>query len=222
LSSPQEVLLGAVKSGHHEVVERFLAQNPDLASDRDELGLSLLLIAIYHGHTHIADFLADHLEQLDVFEACALGRLDRVAELVSLQPDLVNSYNVDGFQPLGLACFFGRENIITTLLSAGAQVNSPSRNDLRVSPLHSAVASQNLAIAERLLAAGAAVDARQAGGFTPLHGAAFNGQLEMVKLLLDNGADPRTLNDQGQSSLDIARERGHVSVGEFLQIYITG
>ena len=41
-------------------------------------------------------------------------------------------------------------------------------------------------------------------GFTPLHVAVMNESLEMVKLLLDAGADPRLLTEQGQSCLDLA------------------
>jgi ankyrin repeat protein len=99
----------------------------------------------------------------------------------------------------------------------GAEVNSPSRNLLRVMPLHSAVARQSLAIARMLLAAGAEVNATQADEFTPLHEAAQNGQLEMVQLLIVYGADPAQTNKDGLTALQIAEKYQHPEVVTYLQ-----
>ncbi|HSH32912.1 MAG TPA: ankyrin repeat domain-containing protein, partial [Actinomycetota bacterium] len=59
-----------------------------------------------------------------------------------------------------------------------------------------------------LLDAGASPDARQSGGWTPLHAAAHNGSAAMVTLLLEAGADPALVNDDGRTALDLATERG--------------
>ncbi len=61
---------------------------------------------------------------------------------------------------------------------------------------------------EILLAAGADPNARQSGGWTPLHGAAHNGDVASVALLLTAGADPAAVNDEGASVLSLAEERG--------------
>jgi ankyrin repeat protein len=68
-----------------------------------------------------------------------------------------------------------------------------------------------------LLAAGAAVDARQAGGFTPLHGAAEHGDPEMVELFLSAGADPTATTDDGKTPPEIAEEAGHPDVAQRLR-----
>jgi ankyrin repeat protein len=60
------------------------------------------------------------------------------------------------------------------------------------------------------------VNAVQQDGFTPLHGAAQNGQLEMVQLLLEHGADPSMRDTAGRSPLDFAREGGYTEVSEIL------
>jgi ankyrin repeat protein len=44
-------------------------------------------------------------------------------------------------------------------------------------------------VAQLLLAAGAAVDLREKFGHTPLHFASDRGNLELVRMLLDAGAD---------------------------------
>jgi ankyrin repeat protein len=56
------------------------------------------------------------------------------------------------------------------------------------------------------------VNAGVEGGHTPLHSAAFNGNVAIVRLLLARGADPNAAKDDGKTPLDLARERGHVDV----------
>jgi ankyrin repeat protein len=52
-----------------------------------------------------------------------------------------------------------------------------------------------------LLARGAQVNARQQGGWTPLHPAAHNGDGELARLLLNNSADPNLASDDGKTLL---------------------
>jgi ankyrin repeat protein len=60
---------------------------------------------------------------------------------------------------------------------------------MKVTPLHSAAAARQVAIARLLIAHGANVNAAQAeSGFTPLYEAAANGDLEFATLLLEHGA----------------------------------
>jgi ankyrin repeat protein len=61
------------------------------------------------------------------------------------------------------------------------------------------------------------VNARQAGEFTPLHGAAQNGQVEMVRLLLEHGADLGARAADGRSALDFALENGHQAAADLLR-----
>ena len=56
---------------------------------------------------------------VDIFEASALGLVDRIAALVSSDPRLVSSYAQDGFYPLGLAAFFGHLDAVRALIAAG-------------------------------------------------------------------------------------------------------
>jgi ankyrin repeat protein len=66
--------------------------------------------------------------------------------------------------------------------------------------LHIACWQKRVVLAERLLALGAAVDARGFAGRTPLHNAVHEGDqasLPLVKVLLERGADPRLRDDAG-------------------------
>ncbi len=212
--SPQ--FLAAVQQGSLEQVTRLLSQDPALASARAENGLSAVLVAAYYRHPELAHLLAERRHDLDIFEASAVGDLERVKSLLGDHPELANAVALDGFQPLGLACFFGHYDIARFLIENGAEVNSPSRNDQKVTPLHSAAASRSLDIAGLLLDHGADPDARQEGDFTPLHEAAANGQLELVSLLLAHGADINLSQKPGQTALTFAQKAGHQSVVDFL------
>jgi ankyrin repeat protein len=208
--------LTAVQKGDLDQATRLLAQQPSLASAHAENGLSAVLLAAYNGHPELARLLAGHRHDLDIFEASATGDLERVKTLLSDHPELANAVALDGFQPLGLASFFGHYEVARFLVERRAEINSPSRNPQKVMPLHSAAASRSLEIARLLLEHGADPDARQNDDFTPLHEAAANGQLEMVSLLLAHGADVNLSQKSGRTALSFAQNAGHQEVVEFL------
>ena len=211
----------AIRRGERAQVDQMLRANHALLEAQTPDGLSPVLVAVYHQEAEIATYLADRKVMLTIFEACATGRITHVIRLLAREPALVASYSSDGFQPLGLAAFFGHEEVVQYLLAAGAPVNAPSTNPMKVMPLHSAAAGRHTEIARLLLAAGADPNTRQAGGFSALHSAAQNGQVEMVQLLLFHGADLQIRNDLGQTALDLAHAQGHEQAAELLRSGIT-
>jgi ankyrin repeat protein len=107
-------------------------------------------------------------------------------------PDVVDS-NENAM--LAVAAMTGRLEIAQLLLDAGADVNGTRNYDNQTaSALYSAVSFQHNDIAELLINYGADVnwlwdDEREFFG-TPLHAAAWNNDVEMVRQLIENGADP--------------------------------
>src|SRR3954471_15549064 len=87
-----------------------------------------VLQAIYRGDREEAERLALEKE-LDVFEAAALGRTDRVRELLDGDPSLGNAYGGGGFHPVGLAGFFGHAETARLLYERGADANQLARNE---------------------------------------------------------------------------------------------
>jgi ankyrin repeat protein len=55
------------------------------------------------------------------------------------------------------------------------------------------------------------------GGFVPLHTAALNGDAEIVRLLLDHGADALRPTNDGKTPLDLAREAEHAECARLLE-----
>ena len=209
--------LDAATGGDVSKVKAMLAVDPALARAKDENGVSAIMKATYYGKRDVVAALLESGVELDVFEAAATGRSERLVELIEKDPSLANAYSPDGFTPLGFAVFFAQPRIVEALLNTGADVNLPSRESMKVTPLASAAAAKQTEIARLLIAHGANVNARAASGHIPLHEAAGNGNVEMVKLLIENGADVNARTDDGKTPLDFAIEYKRTEVIDLLK-----
>ena len=151
--------------------------------------MSDVLQAIYRGDRDEAERLAAGRE-LDVFEAAALGRTDRLRALVDADPSLVTAYGDDVFHPVGLASFFGHLDAARLLFERGADPNQLSRNEhVQTAAIHAAAASEGKNEATRY---------------------------ELVKLALDHGADPNLPQGGGFRAIDAARQNGDARVEQLL------
>lgn len=210
-------IFAALKSGELDTFKKLLAGNSALANVRNEQGVSLLMQARYDFRQPFIDVILKHRTGLDVFEATALGKLDKLSRVLDIEPDSVNDWSPDGFQPLHLAAFFAQPDALRLLLERGGHVGIHSKNALNVRAIHCAAAGRSLDCVRTLLERGSDPNARQAGGFTPLHAAAQNGAAEMVKALLSKGADRTLRTDDGKAALDFAKEKGNADVISILE-----
>ena len=179
---------------------------------------SAILTAMYRNQREEARKLADAAGVLTVWEAAALGDNERLGAILDENPDLTDAFAPDGHTPLGLAAFFALPSTTSLLLDRGAHVELAARNEMKVQPLHAAVAARNRDAAEALLARGADPNARQQVGYTPLMGAAAAGRSDIVELLLSRGADATLMSDDGKTAAAVAREHGHAAAAERLSI----
>ena len=216
MTDTSQVFIEAVTQGDTARVGELLDQAPSLIETRSGQGVSALMLALYYGQRDMAEYLARRGAPLTIFEAASLGRVERVTALLAEQPDLVHATSPDGFQPLGYAAFFGQPAVADLLLAHGADPNSPSRNTMRVCPLHSATASGQLGIVRSLLAAGADPNAVQENDFTPLHNAAQNGDRATLEALLQAGAQGGAKSRDGRTAADFAREAGQHEIADWL------
>ncbi|HEY9151462.1 MAG TPA: ankyrin repeat domain-containing protein [Anaerolineales bacterium] len=210
----------AIKEGKQEVVERLLRATPGLIHEKED-GLSPILVAAYHSRMKLAYFLAEKAITLTIFEAAATGKMNHIMRILAHDPQLVNAYSDDGYQPLGLACFFGNLETARYLINSGARVNSPSQNEMNVTPLHSAAAGGHTELVKLLLEHGANPNAVQKSGFTPLHAAAQNGDVQSIHALLFHGADADIKSAEGKTPLDYAAEGNKTKAVELLKREIT-
>lgn len=210
----------AIKAGRSDEVQQLLASNPGLIHEKEN-GLSPIMVAAYYHEPQMAELLARKTVNLTIFEASATGSTSQLIRLLARDPDLVNAYAGDGFQPLGLAAFFGQRDAAGFLIRAGANVNSPARNDMRVAPLQSSAAGRHPKIVTLLLENGADPNAREQGGFTALHAAAQNGDLESIRALIFHGADLDLRTDDGKRAVDLAVQAGLEAAASLLREAIT-
>jgi ankyrin repeat protein len=222
MAGPAEDLIEAVNADDAARVTALLAADPDLASTRDRDGVSALMLSRYRFDRATTDALLAVDPDLDVFEATALGYIDRLRERLDEDHWRSRAYSADGFTALHFAGFFGKAEAARTLLEAGAEVNAYSTNELQVQALHSAAAGRHMEVCRVLIAAGADVNATQRHGWTPIHAAAQHGDVEMVELFLSAGADPAATNDDGETPADIAEAEGHVDVARRLREVAAG
>jgi hypothetical protein len=211
-------MLAAVTAGDRERVAALLDEDAQLANTLSLDGVPVARLAVYYNQKEIAEALAGSpAVELEIWDGAALGRLALVEELHGGWGDFIlNEYSRDGYTPLQLACFFGREDVARYLAAKGADVQAVAKNGMAIQPLHAAVAGDHLSIARLLLEAGADANAVQQDSFRPLHGAAQNGNAEMVRLLLEHGADPALTDGQGRSARDLAEEGGYAEVAALL------
>jgi ankyrin repeat protein len=154
--------------------------------------MSRLLDALHSGDdAEVAELLAAE-PALDVFEAAALGRAERLHELLDDDSGLANAYGADGFQPLPLACFYGHLKAARVLLDHGADPNTLARNEhIRTNALHAAAASENKDEQTRY---------------------------ELCELLLERGADPGIpQGDRELRAIDSARMNGDERLERLLE-----
>ncbi len=210
-------MMNAIKAGELAAVKALLKAKPALVNARDAHGNSAVLIATYWGKGDVLKQLLRHKPAMNVFEASAAGQLARVKTLINTKPHLVHGRSHDGFSPLHLAAFFGHASVVSFLLKHKPNVNDKAHAaNGGVTPLGSAAAGNHIVICGILIEHGANVNARQEGGFAPLHSAAQNGATALVKLLLAAGADKGIKTDDGKFARDFAIAGGHAETAASL------
>jgi ankyrin repeat protein len=208
-----EQLFAAIRAGDAERVRALVAEDPELASSRDENGLSAVLTALYHRQAEALEALLAADPELDVLDAAATGRLALLRAHLEADQDALGARSPEGFTPLHLAAFFGGGPAVRLLLGAGMDADADQQNPAQVRPLHSAVAARDHDAARALLEAGADPTCAQQGGFTPLLAAAHSDDPEMVALLLRHGADPKLAADDGRDPAAMAGSRTRALLG---------
>ena len=119
----------------------------------------------------------------------------------------------NGETPLMMASIDGNLPLVKTLvIDHKAQLDH-----IGWTPLHYACAKGQLEVAQFLIANGAIVDSMSLGNTTPLMMAVQSGNEQVVKLLLDKGADLQLRNDHGLTAIDIADIYDKAWIGDGLR-----
>ena len=168
----------------------------------------------------------------------AHGNLARVKEILEEHPELINVAAVWKETPVEAATQMGNRAIIDYLVAAGAPVDfftalvlaqtDRVRADLQAKPelaqargvhdlpvLYFAAIGGSVAAADMLLTAGAEVNAK-AEAAAPIHGAVMGGSREMVRFLIESGADPSLPDYKGRDARTLAMEMGRSDLASLI------
>ena len=138
-----------------------------------------------------------------VVDAARAGDVAAVRALLKQGGD-VNAAQGDGMTALHWAAQQGNAQLVSMLLSAGANVRATTRLG-DYTPLHLASQAGHASTVAALIAVGAAADVRTTTGASPLMLAAKSGSTDTVTRLIENGADINAVETaNGQTALMVA------------------
>ena len=158
--------------------------------------------------------MLDRIAYIDVRDHQALnalhlatrhGQRNVILRLLRAGASLYIGSGGQNWRPLFYAIENGHTEIVTLLIAAGAPLRNMDHSGLTA--VYVATNQQHEEIMRRLLTLtehGVSVNARNSFGGTALIRAAYLGNLEIVDMLLDAGADPNILTKQGVSAIGYA------------------
>ncbi len=126
--------------------------------------------------------------------------------------------NAAGESPLMIAALKGQLALAERLIARQAEVNKPGW-----APLHYAATQAGpgaVPMVRLLLEHHAYIDAESPNGSTPLMMAAHYGSPAVVKLLLEEGADPLLRNEQGLTAIDFAQRANREEAAALIAAFV--
>jgi len=178
-------------------------------------------------------------ELINEFVVAAHFDLPKVQQLLAEKPELLNE-NADWVEtPIQAAAHTNNREIVEFLLSHGAPLDITTAAMLgrfedveamldedpemiddtgahNIPLMYFAVIGGSLPIATLLFDLGATLNSPD-GTVSPLHGAALFGLTEMAQWLLDNDANPYSVDFEGKSAFDRAKQGGRTEIVALLR-----
>ena len=186
----------------------------DSNSDNMDSGFTPLHVAVSERNLGMCRMLLEHEADVHaqadegitpLYLALLLDRLE-IANILLEYTSEVNSKGAHGSTPLLFASESGSPRFVQLLLDRNADMHV--RDDDGDTPLHCAAISGRLKVVQLLLGLNMEVNSRNNEGSTPLHLASAGykkGNPDIVRLLLDHGADTRARNLMGKTASEVAR-----------------
>ncbi|XP_050294137.1 ankyrin repeat and KH domain-containing protein 1-like isoform X2 [Anthonomus grandis grandis] len=218
----ESALTLACYKGHLDMVRFLLEAGADQEHKTDEMHTALMEASM-DGHVEVARLLLDSGAQVnmptDSFEspltlaACG-GHVDLAMLLIERGAN-IEEVNDEGYTPLMEAAREGHEEMVHLLLGQGANINAQT-DETQETALTLACCGGFTEVADILLKGGADIEL---GASTPLMEASQEGHLELVRFLLEYGANVNAVTQTNDTALTYACENGHTDVAELLIQY---
>jgi hypothetical protein len=183
----------AARLGFRDLAEHLIAEHPEHVSARGGREVTPMHAAASAGHVNILSLLIQHGAD-------------------------VNDRDLIGDTPLHLASDNARLQVGRFLLNHGADIHA--RNKFNNTALIYAIMRNNIEFARMLLEREALINARYQSDMTPLHWAAQGGgRTEVLRLLLEHGADVSARDEYGSTPSELASLYGYPEIVELLSEY---
>lgn len=186
--SVAEKIIRAARFDDVSTIKKYADQQGDINLAEADRGETLLMISVRENSQRVFDYLLMHPKI----------HLDQRAK--------------NGDTAIMLTAYLEQKDKLQRLIDAGAQVNQAGWT-----ALHYATVVGNLEIVKILLERYAYIDAETPNKTTPLMLAARRGEMSVLKLLIDEGADISLKNMLGWTAHDFAVESERRDIAALLQ-----
>lgn len=186
--SVAEKIIRAARFDDVSTIKKYADQQGDINLTEADRGETLLMISVRENSQRVFDYLLMHPKI----------HLDQRAK--------------NGDTAIMLTAYLEQKDKLQRLIDAGAQVNQAGWT-----ALHYATVVGNLEIVKILLEHYAYIDAETPNKTTPLMLAARRGEMSVLKLLIDEGADISLKNMLGWTAHDFAVESERRDIAALLQ-----
>ncbi|MDH4271667.1 MAG: ankyrin repeat domain-containing protein [Candidatus Aminicenantes bacterium] len=180
----------AAEAGDLAKVKALVEKDPACVKAKDGNGRTPLHLAAQGRHLEVLRYLVDKGADLDALDN-------------------------NGIAPLHILARSGQTEAARFLIEKGADIDI--KDPVKLTPLNMAAESGLEAMVKMLIEKGANIENKHAYGRTPLVGAARErGDINVIRTLLDAGADVNSSDRWGETALDLAAWRGFEEVVNLL------
>lgn len=128
----------------------------------------------------------------------------------------INSMDIEGLSPLHYVVGYNENTeIVSLLIQSGADIHITTMNGVNL--LHSAAMNNAVAMVKYVLDLGFDINDKDNNGWTPLcYASRYSENVEIIELLLESGADVKTVAIDGKSLLHLVAFNSKLSVVHYV------
>ncbi|XP_062578834.1 putative ankyrin repeat protein RF_0381 [Saccostrea cucullata] len=223
-NSGESILHFACENGHYDMCKYLLRRYPQLLDVCDNDGANVLHSAAVGGNVDLFKFLSSkglnvncttNTGKTVLHMSCNGGREEMCRYLVNMYPSLISITDNNRWTVLHSACFGGSVEIVSFLIEKEMDINTLSNDGKTI--LHIACLNGKHEICEYLVENYShLLDVRDKSSNTALHAAAWGGNVQIVKLLIEKKMDIYSVQKGGETILHQCCRFGKMEMCEHL------